>query len=325
MYVEDAPTSMYPLNTKLVKIAFSPFIPGIYSDDYFYFPKNGTIRRYQKPIFDNNGNCERITVSDANYGGGYVKGKMQFYELLSDFDAYSQYGAWDVNEPEQVEGALQPEAIYQISKNGSNYTLHISNYTGQAMKIAYNNVSVSDWQGKNFNFYNKDGYSFIDLLNGRSQSVSLGNKSYVYVRENKNSFATKISYEDEKTVYSGAIMFGKEYLKLAVVTSSWSWFVRTWTIRVRNLFNTSITFYYNKKMCFTNDAKNRSGLKDWTNTATTIQPHSYVDIKISENGTADAIGVSWVETSSNTRYISYANSLNWSSNTLSYKTNAIGI
>ncbi len=326
VYTEQAPyDSEYPLGTRYAKIAFSPFIPGIFSDDYFYFPKNGTIRRYQKPIFDNSGNCQRIQVSSANPDGTFFKGKMKFFESYYDFDYYKEYGPGDPDEREIVEGALQPKGTYNIGGSASSRSLIAWNFSGQTIKLAYSNVSISDWQGENFNIYNKDGYTYVDIPNNSYKIISLGSRSAIYIRENNDNFVTKISYMDGRTVFSDPIIFGTEYLKLAVVTSSWSWFVRTWTIRVRNLFNKAITFYYNKKMCFTNDAKNWSGLKDWTNTATTIQPHSYVDIKISENGTADAIGVSWVETSSNTRYISYANSLNWSSNTLSYKTNAIGI
>ncbi len=80
----------------------------------------------------------------------------------------------------------------------------------------------------------------------------------------------------------------------------------TWRVRVENLLNTSVTAYYNSKMCFYDDAKNWTGLTDISRI--TLSGRSSATITISENAFATSIALSYI--SNGNRYITYADKLN---------------
>ena len=88
----------------------------------------------------------------------------------------------------------------------------------------------------------------------------------------------------------------------------------TWTLRLTNKTGNSKVFLYNSRMCFYNDAKNWSGLKDIAQT-TTLENGKSTTLEISEYGTATSIALSYV--SGNRQYIFYADNLNPSSGTMS--------
>ena len=302
---------------KLYKIGFTQNLPDLYPVDYFLFDKDGTISRTQY-MYDYAASAEAEEVIwDYNKP---VRGKIQIFEMLSDYTDYCEY--YPTEDLDITEGASQPQGTYSICKTGSTYKLHVNNYTDNYLWVLCNNRSISDWQLENFNIYHKDGYSFYEIKKGKSVDIPMDGRSYIYVREGYDPFVTKIYYKDGMTLYDDPIFFGSEYLKLSVV--SYSIMTSKWTIRVRNLSGHVACVKFNKKMCFTDHAKTWSSeLSDWVETGYYLFPLETFDIEISENGTADAIAISYYYENDETRYISYANQLNKFTNTLSYRTSAV--
>lgn len=92
-----------------------------------------------------------------------------------------------------------------------------------------------------------------------------------------------------------------------------------WSIKITNNSSTTVTVYYNKKMCYLSDAQNWTGLNDVA--SFTLTSGSSNTITISENWFATSITVSYV-TSSGVRMITYANELN-TNKTMNIMTNKI--
>ena len=101
-----------------------------------------------------------------------------------------------------------------------------------------------------------------------------------------------------------------EYPIVSVILKSGS----TWFIWVENTSSAGINLEYNSKMCFLNDAKNWSGLKDVKSIY--LAPYGYNIVSISENVFATSITCSYVR--SGERIITYANNLNTDGTLTSY-------
>ena len=80
-----------------------------------------------------------------------------------------------------------------------------------------------------------------------------------------------------------------------------------WQIKVINTTNSTINLQYNAKMCFEDDAKNWSGLKDIE--SITLRPWQSEIITIKTNWAATTVAFSYIDSNGN-RIISYGNKLN---------------
>lgn len=322
--VIQAPFLSLDVDTIRCKIGFTPYVPELNKRSFYFFPKYGTIQRFQKIVKDKYGYNERIQSTDVNGASSkHIKGKIRLFETVSDYYDCKEVESW--NQSTFYEGSFHPRLGYGIYKSGSEYKLHAYNYEVEGgLTITYNTVTPgNDYQGQVFNFSN-DGYGSTYIRYFGSADISLGTRKYIYVREGDDPFVTKISLNDDgETKFSSAYMFNNEYLKLTILSKPY-W--DTWKIRVRNFTNKMVKMYYNSKMCNPDDAKGwTSNLTNWTNTGTWISKDGYADITIKQNWFATAIAVCYVDEESNTRYVSYATALNENGNSLSYRMNAVGI
>ncbi len=87
----------------------------------------------------------------------------------------------------------------------------------------------------------------------------------------------------------------------------------TWILYVHNNISQSLTIEYNSKMCFSNHAKDWIQLSDIKKTF--LSPYGTTTILITENYAASSVAVSYV--SNDYRYITYADNLSETSNTMS--------
>ena len=76
----------------------------------------------------------------------------------------------------------------------------------------------------------------------------------------------------------------------------------------KNLNSFAVEAFYNRKMCGVNDAKRWEDLHDIETLY--LSANSSASVHIYTNGWATHITVSWVESSSNVRYITCGNKLN---------------
>lgn len=105
---------------------------------------------------------------------------------------------------------------------------------------------------------------------------------------------------------SGAVNLDYTYLSISIVKfTSGLWNNAYWTIRVRNLGDESITFYYNTKMCNLSDAQNWTNLNDIRSKS--LNSNAYVDVTINQNYFANSIAFSYMN--GDARYISYGSNL----------------
>lgn len=94
---------------------------------------------------------------------------------------------------------------------------------------------------------------------------------------------------------------GYPYLDLDIADSKFG----AWIIEVINPYDFDITFKYNGKMCFDEDAKNWSGLEDLV--TTTVNANTSTEIFVNTNWFATTVVVGWVY--ENKLLITYANNL----------------
>ncbi len=79
-----------------------------------------------------------------------------------------------------------------------------------------------------------------------------------------------------------------------------------WLIKITNLSSSYISFQYNSKMCFANDAENWSGLNDLVTRS--LYPNTSVTVSIRENWFATTVVAGWLD-SEDMRFITYGNQL----------------
>ncbi len=139
---------------------------------------------------------------------------------------------------------------------------------------------------------NTDGNVYVCGIH----TTSDGNANYgtiinLFIYSYLNSYVT--SYTDSPVFH--------DYLHLSIVSKQNS----TWKIKITNNSSHKRTVSYNEKMCFDDDAKNWTKLKNIK--TTTINAYSSETVSISENWFATTIAVSF-ETNEE-RLITYANNL----------------
>ena len=217
-------------------------------------------------------------------------------------------------------GAIIAPALEFImkGKSGSTWTVDIRNNTNATRVFYYNKkmcfeADASSWSGLN------DLDSF-ELSNGNSKTVYISENGTAtdivcsYVEGNtrnifrSNKLSSSSSGKPLKT-YRNVMPFN-EYEQNGIRISILGKYMGTWIFELTNKTGTARTFDYNSKMCFESDAKNWTGLTDFKTTPQIANGKTEV-IRISENGTATDIAISY--TNGSTRYIFYAHNLSISS------------
>ena len=277
---------------KVYEWVTSSFLPYDYNrTTHFIAPKTSCIQR---------------TMTDDVVGAS-ASGTIKLFSDYLDFAVYTGFNPEDFK---------QMDLVYSMEYDNNQYWLKAHNPTSSSCAFTYSNCDTTESEGNNFNL-KANGYVTETVESHHTLKIPLGNRNYTYVREKNNNYVTRLTLDGSLTRYSEQKQFGKEYLKISIVSKSGT----KWTIRVRNLTGSSVKMYYNSKMCNLGDGKNWTGLKDWKNNYYTISNNGYKDVAIYENWFATSIAVSYVKSSK--RYISYADNLNNSKKTLSYKTNTV--
>lgn len=153
--------------------------------------------------------------------------------------------------------------------------------------------------------YNYDGVDIGVRKNSDGEDVYLSYgciPSDIY--KSYNVFEQTVDYQDSYC-----------FLDLEIVSKT----KNTWTIRVINNTDIDITFEYNSKMCFKNDAEKWSGLNDVVEDE--VLANNSTEINIKENLFATSIAISW--TYNTHRYISYAYNLNNNNKTMNIENNIV--
>lgn len=258
--------------------------------------------------------CTGLRVASVD-----TSGRPRTYHMLSSYftESYNPYAT---------------KEIYKLGLTSSgNYKLQVKNPNNSSLTFRTQTSSLNLISDYGISKWNCKAYAGNDVL----QTVSSNSTKLFDVYNNSESyFAIRSSCKGSgNSVYMDITKFSIDktynnvtisdnsgvnafYLRLSIVSKSGS----TWTIRVRNASSTSRSFYYNKKMCNFNDAKNLSGLKDVPTTSISVGAYSYKDIQISENWFATSIVVYFKY--NNVNYISYADGLSNNSKTLNYYTNS---
>lgn len=290
-------TSMNAMKVATTLFRKSPYL---YTDDYFFAPKNYIVTRNQ-----------------TNIDGRLLKGKISRYVDFEDF--------WDKTNPVTYSfGSIAPSTSdleYEIveRKNGHWY-LNVYNPCWLPVPITFSTTDVTSVEAQYFNL-TANAYGRNTVYPGETVSIDMEDRVYVYLREYSDNRVRKyFVHSDGYTTFAGTGLtnFGMEFLKISVVKKVGS----TWTIRIRNVYTQGITAYYNYKMCNEGDARSWSGLR---HIASVYIPcdgdEPYADVQISENGWVRFITMS--HTIGNVRYVSYAKGLSSSATPVDYYTNTI--
>lgn len=220
---------------------------------------------------------------------------------------------WRLKYPDKIE--LQNIGYYAIgggcNGNTAGWNIEVSNNSNSTMRVIYNTKMCFEDDAKNWTGLTDIDY--FELQAGQSKVVNV----------ETNVFATHIAFSyivngKRYVTYANELDSNNNMLNpnLSNVTYSNNSTINlvgknggTWIIDVKNTFNEKRTLAYNTKMCYTDDAKNWTGLSD-VNDDTVLYPSETTTIRIVENAFADAIAVSLVDINENWRYVYYANNLN---------------
>lgn len=208
---------------------------------------------------------------------------------------------------------------YQINPSDGSLTItkwHIKvrNNHNKTLMYAYNAKmcfleDARDWTGlTDINtFYLDPGESKIVEITPNFFATSIavsyvdGNTRYVKYADNLSA-----DYDVYKmTSYKNTCIYRK-YSSNGMIVSIVGKNGTTWLIDIINNTGSTRSFYYNGKMCYTNDAQNWTGLTDIKKTSS-VANGATVRIEISENASATDIAISYI--SGNKRKIFYAHNL----------------
>lgn len=186
-----------------------------------------------------------------------------------------------------------------IGKDGSTWILEVTNNTGAACKFYYNEKMCSATDAQNWT-----GLSDI------KQTEILQNGETVQIEISENGFATSIaiSYISNNTRYiffaddldaegtmikSGHSKSYSSYTECGIKVSIAGKSGSTWILEVTNNTGSTRTFYYNKKMCYSGDAKDWQNLSDVLSFS--LNNGDTKEIRINENGIATSIAISYMD------------------------------
>jgi len=252
-----------------------------YSERYISISENGTATHF---AFSYRSLMYRyITMADQISVGNYIG-----IETYEDYCAYQS-------------------GYYNLGKSGNSWLLQIFNQTNISKKLEYNTKMCFENDAKNWE----------NLTN--IESVIIEPFSFAIIRVYENYFATHIAarlltdYSEQRMainnldvscnmdVYSKMYDY-YEYLQI----SNFGNINGKWQIKISNPLSTSITVYYNTKMCFENDAKNWENLSNVS--SLTLLGNSSVNVYISTNWFATSIAICYIDSAGH-RLITYADSL----------------
>ena len=196
--------------------------------------------------------------------------------------------------------------ISLLGKNGSDWLVKVKNNSNQTYSVQYNAKMCNG----------SDAQNWTHLNDVRSFSLAAGGETNITISENGFSayIALRITDDDYCTTYyannlnSNCTMTlnqrtERAYKYLSITNQGYS---NGWKIKIYNRLSSSITVYYNSKMCSESDARNWSGLRHIK--SFTLSPGASVEKTIEEYLFATSVTFSYVRNGE--RIITYANGLN---------------
>ena len=199
-----------------------------------------------------------------------------------------------------------------LGQSEGNWLVDLTNITGESHSYEFNERMCFEGDAKNWVGL-QDIIQTVEVRSGETITLVIKPNNYAtdicisYVQENDRNivYAHNLSANSTMSCYSNTVsyyFYVRHGIHVGIVQKS----IDTWKIRITNVNNNAINFYYNKKMCFFDDAKSWSNLTDMDQTGTLAQNDSKI-VEISQYGTATSIAISYIQ--GNTRYIFYADNL----------------
>ena len=163
--------------------------------------------------------------------------------------------------------------------------------------------------------FGDDGKNWIGLKDLKRTYLSAGASTIIRIGENAAATHIAISFKKDAkryiicanelnancTMNVGNTIDSRAYLRISNLGKSGG----KWKIQIMNMAEMEVEVSYNKKMCFLNDAKKWSGLKDIGYKK--ISPLGTAVVEISTNWFATCVAMSFVHNGE--RIITYANGL----------------
>ena len=250
------------------------------------------------------GTATSIGISYTNGSTRYIfyannlntTGTMSSYSYSKAFYIYSQNGI----------------KVSILGKYETTWLIRLTNNTGDTRSFDFNRKmcfagDAENWIGLT------DVVTSIKLMNGESVIIEIeengtatsiaisyisGNRRYIFYAYNLNVSGAMSSYSSDVSTHK----YTENNITVSIAGKNGT----TWLIDVTNNTGSTCSFFYNGKMCNTNDAKNWTGLTDIKKTSS-VANGATVQIEISENAAATDIAISYI--SGNKRKIFYAHNL----------------
>lgn len=196
--------------------------------------------------------------------------------------------------------------------NSDGWTIKVSNNSNSKMNVIYNKKMC--FENDAINWTGLGDVDYFDLQAGESKTVDIESNAFAthvafsYVVGNKRYITYANEFNSANNMFNPNLSTVNypSYTNISLIGKNGA----TWIVNVKNNSSQSRKLEYNKKMCNLNDAKNWTGLKDINNDEIVLSAYENKIIRITENGFADSIAISLVNTNENLRYIYYANQLN---------------
>lgn len=196
-------------------------------------------------------------------------------------------------------------ALKLIGKSGSEWIIEVTNPYAERMQLEYNKLMC----------FGDDGKNWIGLKDLKRTYLSAGASTIIRIGENAAATHIAISFKKDAkryiicanelnancTMNVGNTIDSRAYLRISNLGKSGG----KWKIQIMNMAEMEVEVSYNKKMCFLNDAKKWSGLKDIGYKK--ISPLGTAVVEISTNWFATCVAMSFVHNGE--RIITYANGL----------------
>lgn len=250
------------------------------------------------------GTATSIGISYTNGSTRYIfyannlntNGTMSSYSHSKAFYIYSQNGI----------------KVSILGKYETTWFIRLTNNTGITRRFEFNRKmcfagDAENWIGLT------DVVSGLTLVSGESAVIKIeengtatsiaisyisGNRRYIFYAYNLNVSGAMSSYSSDVSTHK----YTENNITVSIAGKNGT----TWLIDLTNNTGSTCSFFYNGKMCNTNDAKNWTGLTDIRKTSS-IANGATVRIEISENASATDIAISYI--SGNKRKIFYAHNL----------------
>ena len=208
-----------------------------------------------------------------------------------------------------------------ISKYGTGWIIKVTNNTGSEHYFEYNQKMCFHEDAKNWNALTdiattvslKHGESAIIVIweNYAATSIAIsytnGSTRYIHYANNLSTSGTMSSFSGTRTYYT----YKEHGIELSIIGKNGS----TWILELTNNTGNMRCFEYNSTMCYLEDAKNWTGLRNVEQVVDLKNGESKI-IEINEYLAATSIAISYINGS--VRYIFYADNLNISGTMVSY-------